>query len=96
MFKRKLSRVTALAIGALILFGCEKVHKPGPAGPDNPPPTPTGDYFRLMIDLRKQFVGVFNDDEFEDIVSGIKKPSEKRTQQIIGTIRRLGREMASI
>jgi len=55
-----------------------------------------GDYFRLMIDLRKQFVGVFNDDEFEDIVSGIKKPSEKRTQQIIGTIRRLGREMASI
>ena len=29
-------------------------------------------------------------------IYGIKKPSEKRTQQIIGTIRQLGREMASI
>ena len=29
-------------------------------------------------------------------IYGIKKPSEKRTEQIIGTIRQMGREMASL
>ena len=49
-----LSRVAALALGALIPFGCEEPDKPGPEEPGITPPTPAGDYFKLMINLSRE------------------------------------------
>ena len=71
MLQKRILHTVALFLGALLLCACPEVDPAGPDGPDGPdepagPETPTGDYFRLMINLSTEvpdgYEVVFNSD----------------------------------
>lgn len=68
MESKRLLNAAFLILGALLFCACPEIDPSGPDGPDGPdgPETPTGDYFKLMINLSTEvpddYEVVFNTD----------------------------------